>query len=149
ARLKVPMHDLSAMSLSQTQSDLRSNIQSLLDRQGSTLNLLLQRLTFIVSHDDEHLLIVRFCNFMDGTDVRMVQSRGGFSFPDEADLLLFIGADPVREKFQGDQPFQLQVLSFVNHAHATFTQLLQNAIVRDRLANHGMTRRSARSDKCW
>ena len=40
------------------------------------------------------------------------------------------------EKFQGDEAIEPGVFGFVNDTHAATTQLFDNAVVRDGLADH-------------
>ena len=42
----------------------------------------------------------------------------------------------VRQELQSDVTAELYVLGFVHHSHATAAQLLNNAVVRDGLADH-------------
>jgi hypothetical protein len=42
----------------------------------------------------------------------------------------------IRQKLEGDKSMQVFVFALVNHAHAAATQFLDNAVVRDSLANH-------------
>jgi hypothetical protein len=41
-----------------------------------------------------------------------------------------------RQHFEGDKAIQVGITGFVYHSHPTFTDLLENAIVRDALADH-------------
>jgi hypothetical protein len=42
----------------------------------------------------------------------------------------------VRQEFQGDKAMQPRVFGFVDHAHAATTEFVDNAVVRDSLADH-------------
>ena len=44
--------------------------------------------------------------------------------------------DVIRQKLQGDKPVQGYVLGLVNDTHAAATQLLNDAVVRNGLADH-------------
>ena len=43
----------------------------------------------------------------------------------------------LRQEFQGDEAPKLGVLSLVDHTHPAAAQLLDDAVVRDGLADHG------------
>jgi hypothetical protein len=42
----------------------------------------------------------------------------------------------VRQKLQGDEAVQLYILGLVDHTHPAATELLDEAVVRDGLADH-------------
>ena len=41
------------------------------------------------------------------------------------------------EELQDDESAKLGILSFIDHAHASAAQFFEDAVVRDRLADHG------------
>jgi len=41
------------------------------------------------------------------------------------------------QEFQGDTATQLRILGLIHHTHAATAQLLDDAVVRDGLADHG------------
>ena len=45
-------------------------------------------------------------------------------------------ARSVRQKLQGDESPKLRILSFIDHAHPTATELLEDAVMRDGLTDH-------------
>ena len=77
-----------------------------------------------------------FVNFMDGADVGMVQRGGGFGFALEAAERLRILCDIVGQEFQRDKAVELDVLGLVDDTHPATAELLDNAVVRDGLADH-------------
>ena len=81
-------------------------------------------------------------DFMDRADVGMIQSGSSLRFALEAAQRLWIFGDLVGQEFQGDKAVQLQVLGLVNHAHPAAAELLDDAVVRDGLADHGWHVRS-------
>jgi hypothetical protein len=42
----------------------------------------------------------------------------------------------IRKKLKGDKATEFEILSLVHHAHASTTELLGDAVVRDGLTNH-------------
>ncbi len=57
-------------------------------------------------------------------------------FPLKTFQRLRILRDIVGQKFQRDEAAKLGVLSLVDHTHAAATELLDDAVVRDGLADH-------------
>jgi len=102
---------------------------------------MLQRRAVQILHDDESLLIL-FADVMNCADVGVIQSRRSLGFAAEASERLRIFGDVVRQKFQGNETSEACVLGFVHDSHAAAAQHFQNAVMRDRLADHD--RRSMR-----
>ena len=96
---------------------------------------MLERLPLQQLHSDE-VLAVRLINLVDRADVRMIERRGSEGFP----LKSFAGGRIVLhlrgQELQRDMPVQLEVFGLVHHTHPAATELLQDAIVRDGLADH-------------
>ena len=86
-------------------------------------------------HSDEgfSLLVV---NLVDRADVGMVQGRSGLSFALEAAECLRVFGHVVGQELESHKAAELYVLGFVHHPHTTAAQLLNNAVVRDGLADH-------------
>jgi hypothetical protein len=78
---------------------------------------------------------VVFADLMDGANVRMVESRGGKSFTSEAFKRLRVMGDIFRQELQRDETTKLGVLGFVDDTHASTTELLDDAVMRDGLPN--------------
>jgi hypothetical protein len=75
-------------------------------------------------------------NIVDCANIRVVQCRGGLGLPLEAGQGLRIAGDIVGQEFQGNETVKPSVFGFVNHPHATTAQFLDDAVVRDGLADH-------------
>src|ERR1700731_1812086 len=97
----------------------------------------LQRYAVEKLHHDEGLAFA-LADFVDGTDVGMIQSRRGTSFPAEAFERLRVSGNIFRQELQGDEATKLGVLGLVNHPHPPAAQLLDDAVVRDGLADHSV-----------
>jgi hypothetical protein len=74
-------------------------------------------------------------NLVGCTGIRMVQSGSGTSFPTETFQGLRVQRQFIWQEFQGDKAPKLGVFSLIDHAHAPAAQLLDNAVVRDGLAD--------------
>jgi hypothetical protein len=81
-------------------------------------------------------LTVVFADFMDGASIWMVQGGSSLRLPVEAAQSLGVWREPVRKELQGNKAVQLGVLRFIDDAHATTTQLLENAIGGNRAAEY-------------
>ena len=66
----------------------------------------------------------------------MIQCRGRFGFPLEAAEGLWVFGYVVGQEFERNKPAELHILSFVNHTHPATAEFLDDAIVRDALADH-------------
>ena len=87
-------------------------------------------------HDDEGLAFF-LPDFMDRADVGMVQTRGRLSLALEAQHGLRVVGYFLRQKLQGDEAVQVDVLGLVDDAHATAAELLNDAVMRNDLVKHG------------
>ena len=79
-----------------------------------------------------------FADFIYGADVGMVQSGGGTCFAAKAFQCLRILGHFVGQEFQGDEAAKLGVLGLVDHTHPAAAELLDDAVVRDGLADHAL-----------
>jgi hypothetical protein len=73
---------------------------------------------------------------MNGADIGVVQGGGGTGLSTETLQRLRVLRYGFREKFESDEAAKVSVLGLVDHTHSTTAELLQDAVVRDGLANH-------------
>jgi hypothetical protein len=66
----------------------------------------------------------------------VVQRRSSLCFALEAAESLCVVGKIIGKELEGNVATELQVLGFVNYTHAPATKLLDDAIVRDGLADH-------------
>src|SRR2546426_1885379 len=76
-------------------------------------------------------------NVVNGADAGVIQSRGGTGLTLEPLQSMAIPGQLFGQEFQGHQTPELGVLDLVDNSHPTAAELLQDAVMRDRLANHG------------
>ena len=86
-------------------------------------------------HRDERTTTM-LADLADSTDVGMVQCGSGSSFAANAFQCVRTLSDIVGKKLQRDKAAQNGVLGLVDYTHPAATQLLDDAIVRDSLADH-------------
>jgi hypothetical protein len=115
--------------------NLDSQLQHFRKRQRLAGNAVLERLAVEKFHRNEGLTVV-FADFVDGANIWMVQGGSSLCLTVEAAQSLGVWREPVRKELQGNKAVQLGVLRFIDDAHAAATELLDDAIVRNRLANH-------------
>ena len=94
-----------------------------------------QRLALQQFHGNEGAAFV-FIDVVDGADVRVIQGRGGPRFALEPFEGLMVLGKVFGQELEGYEAAELGVLGLVYDAHAPAAQLLENAVVRDRLARH-------------
>ncbi len=86
-------------------------------------------------HGDEGLTVL-VTDVVDGADVGMIQGGSRLGFALKACQSLRVPRNIFWEKFQRDEAVQASVFCFVNDSHATTAELVDDAVVRDSLANH-------------
>ena len=120
---------------------MNSKVQELVRWQGcgtrrSYPQAVLKRLALQKLHDDEGLALVLLYS-VNRADVGVIESRSCLGLPLESLQVLSVLGEFFRQELQGDGALELGVLGLVHHAHTATTQLLQDAVVRNGLANHG------------
>jgi hypothetical protein len=75
-------------------------------------------------------------DFVDGTDIGMIQGGGSAGFAAKAFERLRVGSGGLRKKLDGNEAAELSVFGFVDLTHPAAAQHLDDAIVRDDLADH-------------
>jgi hypothetical protein len=79
-------------------------------------------------------LAVLFADIVYGTDVWVVQRRGGLRFSLEARQGLRVIHKLCRQKLERNKATEPSVLGFVNDTHTATTELFYDSIVRNGLA---------------
>jgi hypothetical protein len=87
-----------------------------------------------ILHDDEGLPIL-LINLMDRADVEMIQSRSSFGFAPKTGQCLRVFGDIIGQELKGYEATEPHILSLVHHTHSDTAQLLDDAVVRDDLAD--------------
>ena len=95
---------------------------------------MLQRHALQKLHGDEGFAVL-VVDFVDGADVGMVQGGGGLGFALEAAECLRVFGHVVGQELEGDKAAELHVLGLVDHTHPAAAELLDDAVVRDGLAD--------------
>ena len=103
---------------------------------GLSGDAMLQSHTVQELHNEERMAVM-LPDLMNRADIGMIESRGRLRLPLETSQCWGISGDLVRQELQGNKAMQGDVLRLVHHAHAATAQLLDDAVVRDGLADHG------------
>jgi hypothetical protein len=91
--------------------------------------------TFSVScHSMRFAVLV--VNFVDRADIQMIQCRGGLGFALKAAEGLRVFRYLVGQELEGNKPAELNIFGLVHHTHPATAELLDDAVVRDGLADH-------------
>ena len=117
--------------------DLDSQREQHFQIQWPAPDSVLQRQAVEEFHGDESFAVL-VVNLVNGADVRMVQGRGSFGFALKAAQGLRIFGNVVGQELEGDKAAQLHVFRLVDNAHAPTTELLDDPVVRNSLADHGV-----------
>ena len=75
--------------------------------------------------------------------MRMAERGGGASLEHEPLDGLCVFSDGVWEELEGYESTELGVLGFVHHAHPAPSELLDDSVMRDGLADHGQVPRQS------
>src|SRR5580698_3691059 len=86
-------------------------------------------------HGDKSLPVL-VVNLVDGADIGMIQCRGSFRFPLKAAERLLIFGYLVGQELEGHKAAELNILGLIDDPHPATTELLDDAVVRNGLANH-------------
>ena len=94
----------------------------------------LQRLAVKELHGDEALALL-LPDLVDGADIGVVQGRGGLGLAPEAFQCLRVLGHVIGQELEGNEATERRVLSLIHHTHPAAAQLLDDAVVRDGLAD--------------
>ena len=116
--------------------NFNGELKHLVQRQRLARNAVLQCLTVQEFHDDESLSVL-LVNLVDGANVRVIQGRCGLRFAPKAFERDRVLGRFGREKLESDQTLQARVFRLIDDTHPPATELLDDAVMRDGLTDHG------------
>src|SRR5262244_3866962 len=132
--LDISVDDALGVRSIQRVGNFDSSTKKLLQFHGATRDGVLEGFALQILHGDEAPSIL-LANFVDGADVRMVHRRSGTSLASETFKSLWGIRQVFGQELQGDKATKFGVLGPVHHTHSTTTELFEDAVVRNRLAN--------------
>ena len=133
-RLDVAVDDPGGVRRLQRVGDLDRERQQQIDLERAPGDAMLQRRPVEELHDEERAAVV-LADIVDGADVGVVQRRCGARLAAESLQGLGIVGEVGRQELQRDEALQPRILGFVDDAHAAAAQLLDDAVVRERLTD--------------
>src|SRR5215831_17348042 len=77
-----------------------------------------------------------FTDFVNRADIRMIQGGSCLGFTLESGQGLGVARDFVGKKLEGNETVKSDVLRLVDNTHPAATELLEDAVMRDCLAEH-------------
>jgi hypothetical protein len=99
-------------------------------------HLFSQGLTLIMGHDQEHLAVIGFPDFMDIAQVLMVQGGSGPGFVQKTPVGLLITGHLDGQELQSHGSFQPGILSPIYYPHAPLAQFFPDVVMRYGLSLH-------------
>jgi hypothetical protein len=134
-RLDVTVDDTFGVSCVECIGDLNCERHHRFCVHRLSCNPVLERQPIQKLHGDERFAVL-VVNFVDRANVGMVQRGGSLGFALKAAECLRVFGYIVGQKLQSDKAVELDIFSLVDHTHATATELFDDAVVRDGLADH-------------
>jgi hypothetical protein len=134
--LEITVHDSRSMRVIQSVGYLDAVAQHLLGRKPAPGNHLTECAARDVLHRDE-VLPLGLADFVDGADVGVVDGGGRARLLQQLVPRLGIVGESPTEELDGDRPLQLSVEGAIDLTHAAGTDLLDDRVVSERLADHG------------
>ena len=132
----VPVDDVFGVDLLEAARNLFGEVHRFVERKGALRELFLERLPFVVGHGDEQPAVLGLVDFVDGADVRMIESRSRLGFDDEALFSLRVVAELGRQELERHDPTELQVRGAIDHTHTAAPELVLDPVMGDFFADH-------------
>jgi hypothetical protein len=140
------MHDAFPVRFVQRVGYFQSQLQRFVQRHGATFKARRQRLAFEIFHD-EIVGTVLLANVVQHTDMRVIQRSQRLRFTLEALPHLGIRRPMLWKYFDGDDALQSRVRRFVDFAHSTGSDLVEDLVWAETCADlkgaHRVTSRKA------
>ena len=133
-RLDVAVDDPGGVRGLERVGDLDRERQQQIGLERAPGDAMLQRRPVEELHDEERAAVL-LADVVDGADVGVIQRRRGPRLAAESGQRLGIVGEVGRQELQRDEALQPRVLGFVHDAHAAAAQLLDDAVVRERLTD--------------
>jgi hypothetical protein len=115
--------------------DLDGEVNQFLNLKRPSEDRLLQGLALQKLHHDERTPLM-LTDLVNGADARMIQRRSRPGFPAKALERLLVARNVIGKKLERNEPTELSVVGLVHHAHAATTQLFDDVVMRNGLADH-------------
>ena len=130
----VAVDDARGMRGVQRVGNLDAHVEQRVQAQRTGGEPILQRRALQILHDDERPPVL-LADVVDRADVRVVQRRRRLRFAREPAQRLWIPRELFGDELERHRTAQPRVFGLVHDAHAAATQLLDDAVVRERLTD--------------
>src|SRR5262249_36032929 len=134
-RLDVTMHDAFSVRYIQCVGNFNRNVQQLFQFHRPTLDNVFQSFAIEVFHGDEGFASI-LTNVVDRTDVRMIQSGSGLGLTPKSLQTLAVVGYVLGQELQSKKAAEASVFRLIDHPHAAAPKPFDDAVVRNRLADH-------------
>jgi hypothetical protein len=108
---------------------------------GLAADAVFQRLAIQKLHCDKRLLVA-LADLINRADVGMIQGRSRPRFPTKSFQRLRVISHIIGKELQSDEASKMGVLGLVNHTHPAPAEFFDDAVVRNRLPDHGLDART-------
>jgi hypothetical protein len=129
-RLDIAMDDVLVSGGGQRLGYLRADVRDLGESEPPMLRQRVERVPFEILHCNERPAIVRFADFVNRADIRMVESGSGSCFSKEAFSSRHIVREIAWKNFQRRKPIQLRVFGQEHLAHSASAETAHYSILR-------------------
>src|ERR1700678_896100 len=140
-RIDIAMNNAMRVRRVQRVRDLDSEQQQSFNFQRTPGNAVHQGHPVQKLHGDERFAVL-LTNVVHRTNIRMVQRRCGFGFELKAGERLWIMSNLFGQELERAEAMQPRVLSLINHAHPAAAKFLDDAVMRNGLANQSFVNHS-------
>ncbi len=134
-RLDVAMNNSLGMRGVQGIGNLHGQRKQRLDFQRPPADPVLERRAFQIFHGDKGFSIL-LADIVNRADVGMVQGGSSLRFALETAQCQRIARNFIGKKFENDEAVQPSIFGLIDHPHAAAAKFLDDAVVRDGLADH-------------
>src|ERR1035438_5823365 len=133
--LYIPMNDARRMRRIECVGDLNGKRQEQIGFEGTSGDAVRQHYAIQILHGDERPPVL-FTDVINRADIWVIECGGGLRFAAKTGENRRVAGNFFGQEFESDKKLQPRVFRFVDHPHTADTQLLDDAVVRDGLADH-------------
>ena len=135
AGLDVAVDDPSGMSGFECVGDVNRQTEQNIGVDGLSRDAILQRHPVQKLHGDERLPIL-LADIKNHANIGVIQRGGNLGFALKTSEGLRVFGHFFRHEFEGDKTVETNILGLINNTHTATAELLDDAVVRDGLADH-------------
>ena len=134
--LDVPVDDVLGVSGVERVCDLDAEVEKEFEVESFAFDEVLQGAAVEKLHDDEGLTAL-LADVVNRADVGVIEGGCGFGLAAEASEGLRVAGQAFGKEFQGDGTMKAGVFGLIDDTHATAAELIQDAVMGERLSDKG------------